>query len=132
MIVVAPYNAQVAEIRAALRRHGLPDTVRVGTVDRFQGQEAASVVISMAASSPDDVPRGIDFLYDLNRLNVAVSRAKALSVLVANPQLLEVNCRTVHQMRLANALCRYAEFALDLGGATVGTAGNPRSPRGLY
>jgi len=111
VVVVAPYNAQVAEIRAALRRHSLPDEVRVGTVDRFQGQEAAAVVISMAASTPDDVPRGIEFLYDLNRLNVAVSRAKALSVLVASPGLLEASCRTVRQMWLVNALCRYVEQA---------------------
>ncbi len=65
----------------------------------------------MASSTPDDVPRGMDFLYDLHRLNVAVSRARSISVVVCSPLLLKVLCRTPHQMRLANALCRYAEVA---------------------
>jgi uncharacterized protein len=104
VIVVAPYNAQVR----CLREH-LPETVRVGTVDKFQGQEAPVVFYSMASSSGEDVPRGLDFLFSRNRLNVAISRAKCLAYLVASPRLLDVNCRTVEQMRLANALCRLVE-----------------------
>lgn len=105
VLVVAAYNAQVAEI---LRR--LPGA-RVGTVDKFQGQEAAVSIYSMATSSPADAPRGMEFLYSLNRLNVATSRARCLTVLVANPDLIRVRCRTPRQMRLANALCRLAEMA---------------------
>jgi len=106
VLVVAPFNAQVNALRQAL-----PADVAVGTVDKFQGQEADVVVYSMASSSGDDVPRGLEFLLSRNRLNVAVSRARCLAYLVASPGLLEVNCRTVEQMRLANALCRFVELA---------------------
>jgi predicted RecB family nuclease len=110
ILVVAPYNAHVAEIeRALLGRLGTRG--RVGTVDRFQGQEGAAAVYSMATSSPEIIPRGIDFLYNANRFNVAVSRARGLSILVCSPELLRVRCRTPLQMRLANALCRYVEVA---------------------
>ena len=106
LMVVAPYNAQVNALREAL-----PDAVRVGTVDKFQGQEADVVLYSMASSSGEDVPRGLEFLLSRNRLNVAISRARCLAYLVASPRLLEVNCRTIAQMRLANALCRFVELA---------------------
>jgi len=89
----------------------LPQGARVGTVDRFQGQEAPVVIYSMAASTADDVPRGVDFLFSLNRLNVAVSRARALAVVVCNPALLHTSCRTTDQLRLVNALCRFSEMA---------------------
>jgi uncharacterized protein len=106
VLVVAPYNAQVARLDGAL-----PAGARVGTVDKFQGQQAPVVVYSLAASSAEDAPRGMEFLYSLNRLNVAVSRAQGLAVLVGSPGLLRVHCRTVEQMRLANALCRFVEAA---------------------
>jgi uncharacterized protein len=83
----------------------------VGTVDKFQGREAAVVFFSMATSSGENVPRNAEFLYSRNRLNVAVSRAKCLAVLVASPALLAVRCRTLEQMRLVNALCRFVERA---------------------
>ena len=105
-MVVAPYNAQVNALREAL-----PESVRVGTVDKFQGQEADVVLYSMASSSGEDVPRGLEFLLSRNRLNVAISRARCLAYLVASPRLLEVNCSTIPQMRLANALCRFVELA---------------------
>jgi uncharacterized protein len=105
-LVVAPYNAQVRCLRERV-----PRGVRVGTVDKFQGQEAPVVFFSMASSSGDDVPRNLEFLFSRNRLNVAVSRARCLAVLVASPRLLEVRCRTVEQMRLANALCLLVEAA---------------------
>jgi uncharacterized protein len=104
--VVSPYNAQVN-----LLRERLPDGVAVGTVDKFQGQEAQVVLYSMASSSGDDIPRGLEFLLSRNRLNVAISRAQCLAYLVCSPRLLEVNCRTIEQMRLANALCRFVELA---------------------
>ncbi len=88
----------------------LPEA-RVGTVDKFQGQVAPISIYSMATSSHADAPRGIEFLYSLNRLNVATSRAKCLSISVAAPQVFEMECRTPHQMRLANAFCRYLEMA---------------------
>ena len=106
VMVVTPYNAQVR-----LLREQLPDWVEVGTVDKFQGREAAVVFFSMATSSGDDMPRNAEFLYSRNRLNVAVSRAKCLAVLVASPDLLTVRCKTVEQMRLVNALCRFVELA---------------------
>jgi predicted RecB family nuclease len=105
-IVVAPFNAHVR-----LLRETLPEEVRVGTVDKFQGQQAAVSFFAMASSSGEDVPRGLDFLFSRNRLNVAVSRAKCLAYVVASPRLLETSCRTVEQMRLVNALCRFVEVA---------------------
>jgi superfamily I DNA and/or RNA helicase len=95
--------------------------VRVGTVDKFQGQEAEAVVYSMASSSGADVPRGLEFLLSRNRLNVAVSRARCLAYLVCSPRLLEVNARTIPQMRLANALCRFVELATNYSGADAET-----------
>ncbi|HEU5194595.1 MAG TPA: DEAD/DEAH box helicase, partial [Methylomirabilota bacterium] len=109
-MVVAPYNAQVRRLRETLKASGL-DTVPVGTVDKFQGREAAVVLYSMASSSAEDVPRGLEFLFSRNRLNVAVSRAQCLAFIVASPRLLESRARTIEQMRLINALCRFVEMA---------------------
>jgi superfamily I DNA and/or RNA helicase len=109
-MVVAPYNAQVRSIRRALDAAGLSD-VPVGTVDKFQGREAAVVFYSMATSSAEDVPRSLEFLFSRNRLNVAVSRAMCLACIVASPRLLESRARTIEQMRLINALCRFVEMA---------------------
>jgi predicted RecB family nuclease len=114
VVVVAPYNAQVRCLRTKI-----PDQrVRIGTVDKFQGQEAPVVFYSMASSSGDDVPRGLDFLFSQNRLNVAISRANCLAYLVASPRLLDANCRTVEQMRLANSLCRFVEQATPVSQQT--------------
>ena len=87
ILIVAPYNMQVN-----LLKRVLPKDARVGTVDKFQGQQAEVVIISMATSSADYLPRHIDFLYSKNRLNVAISRAKCLTILVANPQLMSIQC----------------------------------------
>ena len=106
VLVVAPYNAHVAALRAAL-----PDGARAGTVDKFQGQEAPIVLYSMATSSADDAPRGMEFLYSLHRLNVATSRARCVAAIVASPALLTPDCRTPEQMRLANPFCRFLELA---------------------
>ena len=106
ILIVAPYNAQVASIMQRL-----PEEARVGTVDRFQGQEAPIVIYSMATSSPELAPRGMEFLYSASRLNVATSRARCACILVANPRLFEPDCRTPRQMKLANAFCRYLEMA---------------------
>ena len=106
VLIVAPYNAQVGQIARLL-----PADARVGTVDKFQGQEAPISIYSMTTSSPEDAPRGMSFLYSRNRLNVATSRARCLAVVIATPALLRVRARTPEQMRLANALCQFAEMA---------------------
>jgi predicted RecB family nuclease len=105
ILVVSPYNMQVNLLRSRL-----PEGARIGTVDKFQGQEAAVVLVSMATSSGEDLPRQIEFLYWRNRLNVAISRARCLAVIVASPRLLETSCSTIEQMRLVNALCWAKNF----------------------
>lgn len=105
--IVSPYNAQVSRLAERLADRGVP----VGTVDKFQGQEAPVVIYSMATSHPQDAPRGMEFLYSLNRLNVATSRARCAAIIVASPALFEPECRTPRQMQLANALCRFRELA---------------------
>ena len=109
ILVVAPYNAHVAVLRARL-----PDGARVGTVDKFQGQEAPIVIYSMATSTAEEAPRGMEFLYSLHRLNVATSRARCVAAIVASPALLAPDCRTPEQMRLANPFCRFLELAAVL------------------
>jgi predicted RecB family nuclease len=106
ILVVAPFNAQVALVHSLV-----PKGIRVGTVDKFQGQEAPVVIYTLATSSPDDLPRNMEFLYSLNRLNVAVSRAQGLAVVICSPELLKVRARTPAQLRLANALCLLVETA---------------------
>jgi predicted RecB family nuclease len=110
ILVVSPYNAQVGRLEERLGADG----PRVGTVDRFQGQEAPIVIYSMATSHPQDAPHGMEFLFSLNRLNVATSRALALAIVVASPRLFEAECSTPRQMQLANALCRFREMATPI------------------
>ncbi|WP_210209696.1 TM0106 family RecB-like putative nuclease [Aureimonas flava] len=105
IIVVAPYNAQVNALQDALSA-----AIRVGTVDKFQGQEAPVCLVSMTASSVEEIPRGMDFLFSLNRINVAVSRAKGLALVFGAPRLREAKCDTVEQMRLVNTLCALPDF----------------------
>ena len=105
IVIITPYNAQVFEIQQRL------PGAWVGTVDKFQGQEAPIAIYSMATSSHADAPRGMEFLYSLNRLNVATSRAKCVSIVVCSPQLFEAECRTPRHIQLANAFCRYLELA---------------------
>jgi len=110
LLIVAPYNAQVGAIARRLPQ------ARVGTVDKFQGQEAPICLYSMATSTPEDAPRGLRFLYSRHRLNVATSRARCVAAVVSSPELFRVRARTPEQMRLVNALCRLVE----LGGVPVG------------
>jgi uncharacterized protein len=124
VLIVAPYNAQITRLAERLEPLG----VRVGTVDKFQGQEAPVVIYSMATSRPEDAPRGMEFLYSLNRLNVATSRARCAAVIVASPKLFEPECRTPRQMKLANALCRFRELARLVPGARV--SGPEPAPHG--
>ena len=108
VLIIAPYNAQVFKIQERL------PGARVGTVDKFQGQEAPVVIYSMATSTPEEAPHGMEFLYSLNRLNVATSRARCVCVLVGSPELFAPQCRTPRQMQLANAFCRYRELATEI------------------
>jgi uncharacterized protein len=121
ILVVAPYNAQVDRLQLAM-----PPGCAAGTVDRFQGQEAPVVIYSLASSSPEDMPRQMEFLYSLNRLNVAISRARGLAILVCSPRVLRVRARSAEQMRLANAFLRLAEVAGDQapGAPVPATAGS--------
>jgi uncharacterized protein len=109
ILIVAPYNDQVNRLRDRL------PGARAGTVDKFQGQEAAVVIYAMTTSSPEDAPRGMEFLYNLNRFNVATSRARCACIVVGSPRLFSPECRTPRQMELANVLCRYAEMSETVG-----------------
>jgi uncharacterized protein len=105
ILIVAPYNAQVSALAEKL------PSMSIGTVDKFQGQEAPVVIYSMAASTIEEAPRGISFLFNPNRLNVATSRAKSICILVASPELFDADCKSIEQMKWANALCKFGEMA---------------------
>lgn len=111
ILIVAPYNMQVN-----LLKQVLPAGARVGTVDKFQGQEAEAVIVSMATSSGDYLPRYIEFLYSKNRLNVAISRARCLAIFIANPALMGIRCSTPEEMALVNTLC----WVQEVGQRAVG------------
>jgi predicted RecB family nuclease len=101
ILVIAPYNLQVGYLKDRLG-----DRARVGTVDKFQGQEAPVLILSMCASSSEFVPRGLDFLLNRNRLNVAVSRAQCLSIIVGSPTLASTYCKSVPEIELVNLFCK--------------------------
>jgi uncharacterized protein len=105
VLIITPYNAQVIEIQ----RH-LPGA-DVGTVDKFQGRQNPVAIYSLATSSHADAPRGMEFLYSANRLNVATSRARCVSIIVANPDVFAADAKAPRQMKLANAFCRFSELA---------------------
>jgi predicted RecB family nuclease len=100
ILVVAPYNLQGNLLKAKL-----PSGVVIGTVDKFQGGEAPVVILSMCSSSLDNAPRGIEFLFSPNRINVALSRAKCLAIVVANPNLKTTDATSIEKMRLVNLFC---------------------------
>jgi uncharacterized protein len=132
VVIVAPYNAHVERIAQSLADRGYAGA-RVGTVDKFQGQEAPISIYAMASSTPEEAPRGMEFLYSLNRLNVATSRARCVAMVVASPALVRVTCRTPRQMQLANALCRLVEVAERQargGGASGAERALDPGPRG--
>ncbi len=120
VLIVAPYNAQVATIARLL-----PAGARVGTVDKFQGQEAPISIYSLTTSNPELAPRGLDFLYSGHRLNVATSRARCVAAVVGSPDLWRVRARTPDQMRLANAFCRFVEMAREPIGEAAAAGGAP-------
>jgi predicted RecB family nuclease len=124
ILVVAPYNAHVERIARVLADAGHP-RARVGTVDKFQGQEAPISIYAMATSTPEEAPRGMEFLYSRNRLNVATSRARCAAIVIASPELIRVQCRTPRQMWLANALCRLVELAAEQRGESASGISTP-------
>ncbi|MCS3557401.1 MULTISPECIES: TM0106 family RecB-like putative nuclease [unclassified Sphingobacterium] len=103
--IITPYNSNVHELQKVI-----PE-IEIGTVDKFQGQEAPIVIYSVASSSTEDAPRGMDFLYSPNRFNVAVSRAQIAFILVSNPLIFEADCKSPSEMKLANPYCRYIELS---------------------
>jgi len=103
--IITPYNSNVFEMQKRITN------IEIGTVDKFQGQEAPIIIYSLASSTPEDAPRGMEFLYSPNRFNVAVSRAKAMFILVGNPSLFEPDCKSPEQIKLANPFCRFIELA---------------------
>ena len=105
ILVVAPYNAQVSDLADALPK------IKIGTVDKFQGQQAPVLIYSLTTSTQEDAPHGMEFLYSLNRFNVATSRAQTAVIVVGNPRLFEPECKSPRQMQLANAFCAYLERA---------------------
>jgi uncharacterized protein len=110
-MVVAPYNDQVALLREAFDRTPGLGNVQAGTVDKFQGREAPVVFLTMTTSSGEDMPRGPEFLFSRNRLNVAVSRARCLAYLVCTESLLNSRARTIEEMRLIGTLSAFVEYA---------------------
>jgi len=108
ILLVAPFNMQVRRLRERLGAKA-----RVGTVDKFQGQEAPVVIVSLCASSLDEAPRGADFLLSPNRINVAVSRAQVLAIVVGSPELLESRPTSIDEMKLVNLLCRLEQYARE-------------------
>jgi hypothetical protein len=124
ILVIAPYNAHVDLIKERLAAAGRAGA-RVGTADKLQGQQAVVSIYAMGSSTAEDAPRGMEFLYSLNRLNVATSRARCAAVVVASPELIRVQCHTPRQMRLANALCRLVEVAAEESGQATLTDAAP-------
>jgi uncharacterized protein len=105
ILIVAPYNQQVNLLKRTLQRDA-----QVGTVDKFQGQEAQVVIMSMTTSSAEEMPRHMEFLFSKNRINVALSRARCLAIFIANPELMAIPCSTPEQMALVNTLCWIKEI----------------------
>jgi len=110
ILIVAPFNLQVRALRGRLE-----PGLRIGSVDKFQGQEAPVVIVSLCSSTLEEAPRGASFLLSPNRLNVAVSRAQALAIVVGCPDLINVRCRSVEEMRLVNLLCHLVQYAEESG-----------------
>ena len=107
ILVIAPYNMQVELLKTCL-----PEGSKVGTIDKFQGQEAEVVIVSMTTSGPEEIGRDANFLFSKNRLNVALTRAKCLAIVLFSARLLTFPCRTPEQINLLNTFCwlqeRYA------------------------
>jgi superfamily I DNA and/or RNA helicase len=105
ILIVAPFNMQVNNLA-----RNLPKESQVGTIDKFQGQEAKIVFISMTSSDPENLPRHKEFFFSRNRLNVAVSRAQCSTVILFNPNLLNASCSKINEMKLVNNFCKLLKY----------------------
>jgi len=105
ILVVAPYNVQVNYLKSIL-----PKNAKVGTIDKFQGQQAPATIISMTTSDQESLPRNIDFFFSRNRLNVAISRSQCLSIVIMNKRILEISCKKIRHMHLVNTFMKLLEF----------------------
>ena len=112
IMVVTPYNAQANNIRERLKKKFKED-VRVGTIDLFQGQEAKVVLISMTTSDVESLPRHKDFFFSRNRLNVAISRAECVAIIIFNENLLLASASSIKEMKLMNSFCKLLKFKTD-------------------
>ena len=108
IMTIAPFNVQVGKLIKELG-----EKAKVGTIDKFQGQEAPIVIISMTTSDPENLTRNLDFFYSRNRLNVAISRAQCLSIVIMNPELFRFNCKKVLQVKLVNTLLKLERFKIN-------------------
>jgi hypothetical protein len=124
ILVVSPYNVQVNHLTAIL-----PAGARVVAVDKFQGQEAPAVIVAMATSAAEGMPRNIEFLFTPNRLNVALSWAQCLALVVASPRLLETPCRSIEQMRLVHKFCQLAAYPTWLPRSSTRPDAKEKNPR---
>ena len=111
IMVVAPFNVQTNNIKQKLLKK-YSEKTRVGTIDLFQGQQAKVVFISMTSSDAENLPRHKDFFFNRNRLNVAISRAQNVAVILFNPNLLLASANTIHEMRLMNNFCKLLLFKI--------------------
>ena len=107
ILIASPFNMQVNLLKRAL-----PDGARVGTVDKFQGQEAPVVIVSMTTSHGDDAPRGTNFLFNRNRFNVAISRAQSLAIVVQSPRLQDVSAGSIEDLVRLNLFARAEATAI--------------------
>jgi uncharacterized protein len=105
ILVVAPYNMQVN-----LLKENLSKNIKIGTIDKFQGQQAPAVIISMGVSVVNDSARGLDFVFDINRLNVAVSRAQSLAIIVSNDDLYKCHVSSISQLEKASFYCSLIKY----------------------
>jgi predicted RecB family nuclease len=105
ILVVAPYNVQVNYLKSIL-----PKGAKVGTIDKFQGQQAPATIISMTTSDPESLPRNVDFFFSRNRLNVAISRSQCLSIVIMNKKILEIACKKIEHIHLVNTFMKLIAF----------------------
>jgi uncharacterized protein len=106
IMIVAPFNMQVNNFKRKFKTENL----RVGTIDKFQGQESKVVFVSMTSSDPENLPRHKEFFFSRNRLNVAISRGQCVAVILFNPSLLLANCKKINEMRLVNNFCKLLQY----------------------
>ena len=107
-MVVTPFNMQVNNLKKIINQN----EAKIGTIDKFQGQQSKVVFISMTSSDPENLPRNKEFFFSRNRLNVGISRAQSLAIILFNPRLLLANCQKINEMRLVNNFCKLLKYEI--------------------